>query len=424
MNFEQSMDYLEDLKKVGFILGLDNIKALMQVLDRPDKDLKIIHVAGTNGKGSTCTYLYHILKSAGYRTGIYTSPSLIRFNERLVVNGEEISDQQISELLTLIKGCSEEHHIPITAFEAETALAILFFAIMECDVVVLEVGLGGRLDATNFVEKPICSVITSIGLDHLDFLGSTIEEIASEKAGIIKAECPVVIYQQDESVLQVLREEAISMDAPVRMTDNEAIHVISRDLKGQIFDYKDQQALQISMLGEHQTKNAALAIEVIELLREKDMVIEDTALRQGLLNAVIKGRFQVLSKDPVFIVDGAHNPQGVESLVATLEKVFPDQKILFIFGTLKDKDYRKSIEMIKPIAKHVVTTRPDSDRALSSIDLKNELLLQGVPATAIGNVRAAINIAQNLATKEDIICCFGSLYQVGEVLQVFESKPF
>ncbi|MDO5718711.1 MAG: folylpolyglutamate synthase/dihydrofolate synthase family protein [Tissierellia bacterium] len=419
MDFNESMSYIEELKKIGFILGLDNIKNLMREMGNPDKNLKFVHIAGTNGKGSTATYINNILSSAGFKTGLYTSPSIIRFNERFKIDNEDISSDRIAEILTEIKEISENAGIKITAFEAETALAIKYFSDEKCDFVVLEVGLGGRLDATNFIEKSEVSVITNIGLDHIDFLGSTLEEIAGEKAGIIKDGGHVVSYQQEMPVEKTIRDRCNALSADVKFLKLEDVDIINSDIDGQEFKFMEYD-IKIRMLGDYQPYNAALALMAVEELKNLGYDISDDAIIKGFLDSKIFGRFQVLSKSPYIIVDGAHNYQGVKSLVSTLEKYFAEKEIIFVYGTLRDKDYIKSIEMTLPISKIYYTVRPDNDRALSSIDLKNEIINRGGRAIALGITPAALRVAIENAGPDDCIVCFGSLYQVGEVINFFE----
>lgn len=422
MNFNEAMNYLDDLRNLGFILGLDNIKKLMDVMGRPDKKLKFIHVAGTNGKGSTATYISSVLTQAGYKTGIYTSPSIIRFNERFVIDHEKIDTDRIGDILQRIKTASEEHNIQITAFEAETALGIVYFAEEDCDFAVLEVGMGGRLDATNFIESPLVAVITNIGIDHIDYLGDTIEKIAFEKAGIIKKGSRVVSYIQEDAVIDVLNSTAMDNDAEVKYLDKELVDVTKIDIHGQVFSFMNHEDIEIKMIGDYQPYNASLALMAIDEIIEAGYPISDEDLKDGMKTAIIKGRFQLLSNDPIVIVDGAHNVQGVESLVNSLRDIYGDKKHIFVFGTLRDKDYIKSIEMTVPISKIYYTTRPDSDRALSSLDLKNQIIKQGGDAVAMGSTKAALTAAISTATADDSIICFGSLYQVGEVLEYFKEN--
>ncbi|WP_425538125.1 bifunctional folylpolyglutamate synthase/dihydrofolate synthase [Microaceticoccus formicicus] len=422
MDFNGAMNYLDDLKNLGFILGLDNIKKLMEVMGRPDKKLKFIHVAGTNGKGSTATYISSVLTKAGYKTGIYTSPSILRFNERFVIDHEEIDTDRIGEILERIKTASEEHNIQITAFEAETALGVVYFAEEGCDFAVLEVGMGGRLDATNFIDAPLVAILTNIGIDHIDYLGDTIEKIAYEKAGIIKKGSRVVSYPQEDAVLGVLNSTAEENDVEVKYLDKNLVDVTEIDIHGQAFSFKNHNDVKIRMIGDYQPYNASLALMAIDEIIEAGYPISEDDLKEGMKTALIKGRFQLLSSNPIVIVDGAHNVQGVESLVNTLKEIYGDKKHIFVFGTLRDKDYIKSIEMTIPLAKIYYTTRPDSDRALSSLDLKNEIVMKGGEAVAMGSTKAALTAAISMAKPEDSIICFGSLYQVGEVLEYFKEN--
>ncbi len=422
MNFNDAMNYLENLKNLGFILGLDNIKKLMEALGRPDKKLKFIHVAGTNGKGSTSTYVAHVLTNAGYKTGIYTSPSILRFNERFVIDGAEIETDRIAKLFEKIRTASEENEIQITAFEAETALAVLYFAEEDCDFAVLEVGMGGRLDATNFIDAAEVTIITNIGIDHIDFLGSTLTEIAHEKAGVIKEGTVVVSYKQEDEAKAVLDDTAKEKHAAIHYLDLDDVVLKEVGIDGQLLSFHEFDDVKISMIGDYQPYNAALALMAISELKKLGYSIDDDAVKSGMESAIILGRFQLINDDPVVIVDGAHNVQGVESLVSTLKKLYGDKKHIFVFGTLRDKDYITSIKMTIPIAKLYFTTRPDSDRALSSIDLKNEIIMNGGSAIAIGSTSAALNAAIKSAEVDDTIICFGSLYQVGEVLEYFKEQ--
>lgn len=422
MEYIEAMDYLESLKLKGFILGLDNIKSLMDEFDNPQNKMKVIHIAGTNGKGSTSTYISSVLTRAGYKTGLYTSPSIIRFSERFKVDNIEIDEKEIAQIVGEIKRISEEKEINITAFEAETALAINYFARKNCEFAVLEVGMGGRLDATNFVEKPILDIIVNIGLDHTDFLGDTIEKIAEEKAGIIKENVSVISYDQKNSVKEVLDKFARDKKTRVEYLDFSDIKEEESSIVGQSFSFKDFKEIEISMIGKYQPKNAALALMAIEKLRELGIKIEDSAVKEGMKKARIMGRFQIVSDSPIIIVDGAHNPQGVESLVTSLKDLFGNKKHIFIFGSLRDKDYHKSIELTKDLAKLYLTTRPDSERALSSIDLKNEIIARGGKAIAMGIAKEALKKALEIAETDDTIVCFGSLYQVGEVMDYLNIK--
>lgn len=419
MDFKESMKYLDGLKGRGMVLGLDNIKRLMEAFYRPDKKLKFIHIGGTNGKGSLSTYLGSVLREAGYRTGVYTSPEIYSFNERFEINGKMISDEEIAEILTDIKIISQAEDIPLTAFEAETALAVLYFMKNGCDFAVMEVGLGGRLDATNFIERPELGVFVEIGLDHMGMLGDTIEEIAGEKAGIIKENSHFVSYAQDPRVKAILGEEAKEKNADISYMDLDDVKLGPASIHGQVFSYGPFEDVKISMLGSYQPYNGSLAILAIERLRDLGYDISDEAVYKGMERARIHGRFEVVNKDPLVIVDGAHNEDGAKVFAESLDKFFPGKKHLFIYGSMEDKDYNRVLDIAMPYAKCFYTVMPDNDRALSSFTLKDIIMAKGGKAVACGSLRLAIRQALRDAGPEDTIVCFGSLYQVGEIMKYF-----
>lgn len=420
MNFNEAMNYLEDLGKKGMVLGLDNIKKLMLAFSNIDDRLKFIHVGGTNGKGSTSTYLGSILKEAGYRVGVYTSPEIYKFNERFVINGEQASDEEIAEILTDIKIISEAEEIPLTSFEAETALAVLYFAKNKCDFAVLEVGLGGALDATNFIKRPELGVLVEIGLDHIAVLGDTIGEIAEQKAGIIKENSDFVSYFQNEEAKEVLDEKIRETKSRITYLNPDDISINDQSLISQTFSYQDMEDVKIRMLGSYQPYNASLAILAARTLRDKGHPISDDAIYKGLYKAKIHGRFEVVNEDPLVIVDGAHNEDGAKVLVKSLKENFQDKTHLFIYGSMEDKDYDKVLDLSMPLAKRYYTVMPKNDRALSSFTLKDLIVKKGGEAVACGSVPLAIMTAMRDAEETDTIVCFGSLYQVGEIMKFFK----
>lgn len=420
MNFNEAMNYLEDLGKKGMVLGLDNIKRLMLAFSNIDDRLKFIHVGGTNGKGSTSTYLGSILKEAGYKVGVYTSPEIYRFNERFVINGKQASDEEIAEILTDIKIISEAEEIPLTSFEAETALAVLYFAKNKCDFAVLEVGLGGTLDATNFIKRPELGVFVEIGLDHIAVLGDTICEIAEQKAGIIKENSDFVSYFQNIEAKKVLDEKISQTNSRITYLNPEDISINDQNLISQTFSYQDMENVKIKMLGSYQPYNASLAILAARTLRDKGHPISDDAIFKGLYKAKIHGRFEVVNEDPLVIVDGAHNEDGARVLIKSLKENFQDKTHLFIYGSMEDKDYDKVLDLSMPFAKRYYTVMPKNDRAISSFTLKDLIVKKGGEAVACGSVPLAIMTAMRDAEEEDTIVCFGSLYQVGEIMKFFK----
>lgn len=419
----QALEYIRESLKFGSILGLERIEGLLERMDNPHRKLKYVHVAGTNGKGSTVAFISSILMAAGYRVGTYTSPSIERFNERIRVSGEDIENEALARITSDIKGHiesmeSEGLENP-TEFEITTALAFQYFVDKACDIVVLEVGLGGRLDSTNVIESPEVCVITTIDFDHMEILGNTLSQIASEKAGIIKIGSDVVIYPQDEEAEKVIFSKADSLGAKVRKADFDSIHVLYSDIFSQSFNYKDLSGLTIRLAGLHQTRNASVAIEAAMLLKEKGWAIDEDAIRRGIESARWPGRFELLSEEPIFIADGAHNSQGVAMLRSNLEQLFPDRKITFIMGVLADKDYTEMVSEMAPIAQRFITVDVDNKRALPCEELAEIIEEMDIEAIAAYDVHAGIRLAMLLAGSVGIICSFGSLYYVGKVREYF-----
>ena len=412
----KSIKFLEKIEKRGFVLGLENIEKTIDLLDI--NDLKVIHVAGTNGKGSVCNYMDSVLKEAGYKVGLYTSPSLVRFNERVKVNDKEISDEDIDRILEEIEKLTEENNIPITLFEAETALASKYFSEQKCDIVIFEVGMGGRLDATNYLKKPLVCMITSISMDHTDFLGDTIEKIAGEKAGIIKEGVNVFSYMQAQGATEVLKNKAKEKNAPIEFLIKDDVKNIEFNECYTKFDFKDRKNIKLSLIGDYQPFNASLAILGLDYLKEKNFNITEENLYNGLEKARNRGRLEVIKNEDsskTIIIDGGHNKEGAQSLVSSLKNLYGDRKFTFVYGSLRDKDYQSIIDLVGPISKNFLTVRPDNLRALSSIDLKNAILNKGYNATAFGSTKLALKSALN--SDDDIIVVFGSLYLIREVYE-------
>ena len=412
----EAITYLESVPWQGTRLGLDRTRELLAKLGNPEKALRFVHVAGTNGKGSTSTMLSSVLQAAGYRTGLYTSPFLQVFNERMRVDGEMISDQELGELTQQLRPVAESMEDPPTEFEMMTAIAFLFFQRRGCDIVVLEVGMGGRLDSTNVIDAPEAAVICNIGLDHVKELGDTVEKIAFEKAGIIKPGCEAVLYQPEcAGVAAVVQEVCAKNAVPLHTADFGKLRVLEDSIQGQRFSYRDWQELHIRLLGAHQLKNAAVVLETVEVLRGRGFALSDEAVRSGLSAAVWPGRFEVLSKSPVFIADGGHNRQCVEAVAASLEHYFPGKQFVFIMGVLADKDYRSMIELLAPLAKRFYTLTPDSPRAMSAGQLAELLASYGKPTDVCQSAADAVAKAFACAGEDDVICSVGSLYMTGEI---------
>ena len=416
MTGKDAIAYIETIPWQGTRLGLDRTRELLDKLDHPERKLKFIHIAGTNGKGSTASMTSSVLRRAGYRTGLYISPFLQVFNERMSVNGEMISDEELGAITEQVKPLVETMEDPPTEFELMTVIALLYFVRQNCDIVVLEVGMGGRLDSTNVIPAPEAAVICNIGLDHVKELGDTVEKIAFEKGGIIKTGSDVVLYQPEKAGVQAVISEICSeKQAPLHIADFTKIAQLEDSIHGQHFSYKTYENLHLPLLGHHQLRNAAVVIELVEVLRSRGFSISDEALREGFANASWAGRFEVLHEAPVFIADGGHNRQCIESVADALHTYFPDKEISLILGVLADKDYSSMIELLAPLAKRFYTVTPDSPRALAAKDLARQLSPYEKPTFVCSSAAEAVAKAFGDAEQDDVICSVGSLYMTGEI---------
>lgn len=423
MNYEEAIEYIHGTYKFGSKLGLHNIGTLLGLMGDPQKKLKYIHVAGTNGKGSTTAFIGSILMEAGYRTGIFTSPFIQRFSERIRIGNDEIGRDELAEITGYVKTKVDrmlemgENHP--TEFELVTAIAFEYFMREKCDLAVLEVGLGGRFDSTNIIDMPDAAVITTINYDHMEWLGNTLPEIAFEKAGIIKTGCDVVLYEQAKEVEQVFEKVCSERGANLLKADFSGLLLHDFNIDGQAFDYKEYKDLRISLIGKHQLRNAALAVETAELLRIKGYNITEDIIRRGLENAKWPGRLEVLLKKPVFIIDGAHNPEGAEMLKGTLDEYFPGKQVTFIMGVLKDKDYPAIIEKVLPGCNKLIAVTPNSPRALPAPELARAAEGYCKNMQISDTIERAISLSLADASSDEVICVFGSLYYIGMVREAF-----
>ena len=430
MTYKEARVYLDEVSKYGSVLGLDSIRNLLCELKDPQKNLTFIHIAGTNGKGSVLAYTSTILSEAGLRTGRYVSPTVTGYLERIQVDGQWISEEIFAELVEEVQRAiarMEADGKPSpTVFEVETAIAFLYFRKMKCDVVVLETGLGGNLDATNIVENTAIAVFATISRDHMGFLGDTLEEIARNKAGIIKPGCLVISAPQEEIVKRVLEAKADACGSRVIYADPKQLQVVEESYKGQTFSYKKMENIKISLAGRYQLINAATAWEVIRgwkyLQGEKGTYnVSERAVRDGFQKTQWKGRFTCISEAPVVIMDGAHNEDAAKRLRESVETYFPGKKLIYLMGVFRDKEYEKIVELMLPYAKRVYTVDlPDENRSLDA-NVLAETILQTADETvevhAIGEIEKAVDLAMSEATKEDVILAFGSLSYLGRVMQ-------
>ncbi len=396
------------------------MRALMKALGDPQNGMRFVHVAGTNGKGSTCAMIASVLQAAGYRTGLYVSPHLAEYNERICIDGRAISDSYFCSLAERVFDAAAGMEEKPTVFEKLTAMGFLAFRESECDVVVLEVGLGGKLDATNIIEDPLLCVISGIDLEHTETLGSTIAEIAAEKAGIIKAGCPVVAASQDAAAEDVFRSRAVELGCGITFTDPSEEKLISRDLDFQVVDYRQRRRVRLPLVGVYQYKNLALALDAIDALSARGLKISEAAVYAGLAGLRWPGRFEVLKDHPPVIVDGAHNPSGARELSICLSEFFPGRKITLVMGVLSDKDYRAMLDIMAPHASDFVIVTPPSGRALPAEELAAIIRDEyGIPSISASSVKQGVAAAMLDRDHGGPVCIFGSLYQIGEVRAFF-----
>ncbi|WP_073257198.1 bifunctional folylpolyglutamate synthase/dihydrofolate synthase [Caldanaerovirga acetigignens] len=433
MSYKEALEYIHGLTKFGIRLGLDRIKKLLEILGNPQEGIKILHVAGTNGKGSTCAMIDSILRAAGYRVGLYISPYLEVFNERIKVDGRNIPDDDIARLTEKVKNAVEEMEkkgwsVP-TEFEVVTALGFLYFKEQKVDFLVLEVGMGGRFDATNVI-TPLVSVITPISYDHQQYLGSTLTEIAREKCGIIKPGRATVTAPQDEEAMKVIEETCSKLNSSLVKVEKEASYrLINWGVEGQTFDLKtskhNYQQLKIRLLGDHQLDNAATAVVAVEALQRYGIDIPSEAVRKGLEKARWPGRLEILKENPYVLIDGAHNIAGIRVLKEALLKYFPEKRIILVIGILSDKDYVDMLSEITPIADSIITTRPDSPRALSAAELAESIRKLTFGKTPevyeSDDIEKAVKAALDMASSEDLVVFAGSLYLIGKVRSILKN---
>ena len=413
MDYSAALRYIEGVSWLGSKPGLERISELLEWLGRPQDKLHCIHVAGTNGKGSTCAMLRSVLTEAGYRTGLYISPHLVRMNERMSIDGIDVSDAEFAEAVTELAVAAEGMDDACTEFELCTALALHWFAKKGCDAVVLETGLGGRLDATNAINRPDCAVITNIGLDHTAVLGNTVELIAAEKAGIFKGGYAAA-YDLPENVRAVLREKASATGTDLAFADLRELVPLSDSFEGQSFLYRGEK-YAITLLGSHQLSNAATALETIAQLRCAGWNIPNDAVKRGLEHALWPARFERVLKSPDFVVDGGHNPQCLTATRAALEHYYPNTRRVLLFGALADKSWQDMARLLIPAADEFVCATPDSPRALQAEELARFLRTEGCRAEAFDSIDAAAEAAAQRAEPDGMACCVGSLYMAGEV---------
>ncbi len=427
MKYEEAIEYIESLSGYGIVPGLENITQLCARMGNPQDSLEFVHIAGTNGKGSTLAFISTILKKAGYKVGRYISPTIFHYNERIQIGERPITKAALCEGIALIKeicdNMTSEGLSHPTPFEVETALAFWYFQKNQCDIVVLETGMGGKGDATNIIKTVKVAVLTPISMDHMQFLGKNLSQIAGEKAGIIKEGSMVISANQQPQVLAVIEEMVSQHNGKLVVANVEHAKKIRYGIERQRFHYQQYKDLEIQLIGTYQIINAILAVEAINALSQVRFPVTETALRNGLREAKWKGRFSVISKRPFFVVDGAHNEEAAKLLAESIEFYFTKKRIIYIMGILKDKDYLKIIEETHTYADHIITiTPPNNPRAMQAYDLAKEIALVHPQVTAVDSLEEAVEMSYLLADKNDVIVAFGSLSYLGKLISLVESK--
>lgn len=425
------IDRIHEFNRFGMVLGLDRMEELLRRLGNPQDDLKVIHVAGTNGKGSVSKYLEEGLSACGYKMGLYTSPYIETFNERIRYDGADISDEDLEyygqKVVSAAEAMVADGLDSPTEFEVVTAIAFLYFADRQADITILEVGLGGIGDSTNVVKSPLASVITSISYDHMAQLGSSLAEIAVNKAGIIKTGCPVIANVPQRDAAKIIARKAYAMGS--RLYDISGIRAavsdetpFSQKVSMELYE-KSYSDVEISMVGRHQAENLKTALATLEVLRKSGAVkLDREALYEGLKRARQPGRFEVISEDPLVIIDGAHNEAGAQALQETMAQHFAGKKILLVAGILADKEIDSIVKFLTKITDHIIVTEPDNPRKLAAEKLAEHVAEFGVAAEAVPNVEAAVHRAKELADDYDVILFAGSLYLIGDVRRLWRNE--
>lgn len=416
MNLEQTLEYIHGNYWNGGTFGLGRMNQLLDLIGHPEKGLKFIHIAGTNGKGSTASMSANILRKAGYTVGLYTSPYIFKFHERMQVNGECISDEELIEICAEIKEKADTMESQPSEFELVTCIAFMYFKRHNCDIISLEVGMGGEYDATNTIEPPEVAVLTNIGLDHVEILGDTLEKIAETKSKIVKPGCDCVTYREPASVEAVFEARCKEVGADWTKADFDSIELLSASLEGQVFNWGPYKELHLPLLGQHQLKNAATVLTIIQVLRKRGWNISDEALREGLATVSWPGRFELVAREPLFIVDGGHNPQCIEALVNNVRDYLGDRKLVILSGVLRDKDFNQMYKDMVPFATEMVTVTPNNPgRAMPAAELKAYLEQFGKPVTACDKIADGVRLAKQKAGKDGVVLAYGSLYMVGDI---------
>ena len=415
MNAEQAIAYIHSVCWKGSIPGLGRTQELLEKMGNPEKKLKFVHIAGTNGKGSTAAMTASILSKAGYRTGLYTSPYIYRFHERIQVDGVEISDEDLTEITEYVKPLADSMAQSPTEFELVCCIAFEYFYRKKCEIVVLEVGMGGAWDATNVIEVPEVAVITNIGLDHTEYLGDTVEKIAETKSGIFKPHGHAVVYRSTPSVEAVYERVCAERDVSLRKADFEGLVLKAHTLEGQVFDCGSRKNLVLPLLGDHQLHNASVVLSIADTLIGEGWKISEQNIYDGIRDVRWPGRFDIVCRKPLFIIDGGHNPQCIEALVKNIRDYLAGKKVIALTGVLADKDYADMYKPVMPLVDRFVCITPPNPRKLEAEQLARYLRQAGAQAQASESILDGVKQAMDLAGKDGVVLCFGSLYSIGGI---------
>ena len=415
MTYEETLNYIHSICWKWTKPGLERTQALLEKVGNPEKSLKFIHIGGTNGKGSTAAMLSSIMEEAGYKVGLYTSPYINRFNERMQINHQQIPDDELVTITEMVRPYADAMQDPPTEFELITVIAMLYFARNNCDIVVLEVGMGGLLDSTNVIDAPEVAVLTAMGMDHINELGPTMADVARAKAGIIKAGCSVVSYGGNEEADPVFAETCSRLGVSLRTPDFSAIVPGTFNLDGQFFSSKEWKDLSIPLVGSYQMKNASTVLEAVEALRERGWNIAEEHVRRGMANTKWPARFEVLRRDPVFIVDGGHNPHGIQGTAESLKRLFPGKKFTFVTGVMADKDVESILGLVVPLAARFYTVCPENPRAMKAPVLAERIRAMGVEAEPCGSIAEGVAKAIEAESPDGVAVALGSLYMSGDI---------
>ena len=415
MNAEQAIAYIHSVCWKGSIPGLGRTQELLEKMGNPEKKLKFVHIAGTNGKGSTAAMTASILSKAGYRTGLYTSPYIYRFHERIQVDGVEISDEDLTEITEYVKPLADSMAQSPTEFELVCCIAFEYFYRKKCDIVVLEVGMGGAWDATNVIEVPEVAVITNIGLDHTEYLGDTVEKIAETKSGIFKPHGHGVVYRSTPSVEAVYERVCAERDVSLRKADFDGLVLKAHTLEGQVFDCGSRKNLVLPLLGDHQLHNASVVLSIADTLIGEGWKISERNIYDGIRDVRWPGRFDIVCRKPLFIIDGGHNPQCIEALVKNIRDYLAGKKVIALTGVLADKDYADMYKPVMPLIDRFVCITPPNPRKLEAEQLARYLCQAGAQAQASESILDGVKKAMELAGEDGVVLCFGSLYSIGGI---------